>query len=172
MKIFQETGSLPSEYYVIREVDREQAIDFVLGRLDSEESSIKHLQSAFAEIAALGGRRAIARIEQLAAQGGPLTQTAATFLDERGPVTPEKIAAKSEHWQKNRNALDLKWLFFSCIERNSKQGSDIEAILALLGEPSKQGERFFSWKSKGSPVNLYLETDESGNLDWMRLYED
>lgn len=79
VKVFQETGSLPSEYYVIRDVDREQAIDFVLGRLDSEESSLEHLQSAFAEMAALGGPRIIARIERLAAQSGPLAQTRSIF---------------------------------------------------------------------------------------------
>lgn len=118
-KIFQETRILPSEYYVIRDLSREQAIDFITACLDNEASSLKHLQSAFAEMAALGGPRVIARIEQLAAQGGPLAQTAATFLDERGPVTLEKIAAKSARWRKSRNARDLKWLFFSHIERNA-----------------------------------------------------
>lgn len=170
-KVFQESGFLPSEYYVIRDVDREQAIDFVLSRLNNKESSLKHLQSAFAEMAALGGPRVVAHIEQLAAQSGPMAQAADTFLDERGPVTPEKIAAKSARWHKNRLGQDLKWLFFRHIEPQTKQGSSIEAILTLLGEPSKRGERFCEWKSKDSPVHsIYLETDKFGKLDWMRFY--
>jgi hypothetical protein len=171
-KIFQETGVLPSEYYVIRDLSREQAIDFVLACLDTEKSSLRHLQSAFHEMQMLGGPRIIARIEKLATQGGPLAKDAAIFLDEAGPVTPNKIAAKGERWRKSRNARDLKWLFFSHIERNTQQGSDIEAILTLLGEPSERGERACWWKSKDPLVNLYLETDKSGKLDWMRLYVD
>jgi hypothetical protein len=170
-KIYQETGVLPSEYYVIRDLSRDQAIDFVLA-LDTEKSSIRHLQSAFHEMRMLGGPRVIARIERLAAEGGPLAKDAAIFLDEAGPVTPEKIAAKGERWRKSRNARDLQWLFFSHIERNTQQGSDIEAILTLLGEPSERGERSCWWKSKDPLVNLYLETDKSGKLDWMRLYVD
>jgi hypothetical protein len=171
-KIFQETGILPSEYYVIRDLSREQALDFVLACLDTEKSSLRHLQSAFREMKMLGGPRVIVLIEGLAGEGGPLAEDAAIFLDEAGPVTPDKIAAKSEGWRKSRNARDLHWLFFSHIERDTQQGSDIEAILTLLGEPSERGEGFFSWKSKGSLVHLYLETDKSGMLDWMRLYED
>lgn len=171
-EIFQESGSLPSEYYVIRDIGREEAIDFVLASLDSESSSVRHLQSAFREMMTLGGPRIIARIAKLATQDGPLAKDAAIFLDEAGPVTPDKIAAKSERWRKSRNARDLKWLFFSHIERNTQRGSDIEAILTLLGEPSERGEGFCSWKSKDPLVHLYLETDKSGKLDWMNLYVD
>jgi hypothetical protein len=171
-KIYQETGILPSEYYVIRDLSREQAIDFVLACLDMEKSSLGHLQSAFREMMTLGGPRIIDRIEKLAAQGGPLAKDAAIFLDEAGPVTPDKIAAKSERWRKSRNAGDLRWLFFSHIERTTHRGSDIEAILMLLGEPSERGEGFCGWKSKDPLVHLYLETDKSGKLDWMKLYVD
>jgi len=171
-EIFEKTGVLPSEYYAIRDLYREHAIDFVLTCLDCESSGPRNLQSAFGEMKTLGGARIIARMEQLAAQGGPLAQGAATFLDEMGPVTPEIVAAKSKRWQETANQRDLKWLFFSHIERNIRQGSSIEPILALLGKPSEQGERYFNWKSKGSPVHFYLETDRSGNLDWMKLYVD
>jgi hypothetical protein len=171
-RLFQETTLLPTEYYVIRDLDREQATDFLFACLNAEKSSLRHLQSAFAEMGTLGSPRIITRIEQLAAQGGPLAKSAATYLDERGPVTPEKIAAKSARWLKNRNPRDLRWLFFSHIEGNTRRGSSIEMILTLLGEPSKCGERFFDWQGKASAVHLYLETDKSGNLDWMKLYED
>jgi hypothetical protein len=171
-EIFRETGILPSEYYVIRELNREQAIDFVTSCLDNEESSLKHLQSAFREMIALGGPRIISRIEKLATQGGPLAKDAAIFLDEAGPVTPDKIAAKSERWLKSRNARDLKWLFFSHIERNTRKGSTIEEILTLLGKPSEASNGAYRWKSKDSMVYLYLETDKSGKFDWMKLYVD
>jgi hypothetical protein len=171
-KIFQETGILPSEYYVIRDLSREQAIDFVTACVDSEESSLKHLQSAFREMMTLGGPRIIARIEKLGAQGGPLAKDAATYLDEAGPVTPEKIATKSARWRKTRNARDLRWLFFSHIERNTHKGSTIEEILTLLGKPSEASNGGYCWRSKDPMVHLYLETDESGRLDWMKLYVD
>jgi hypothetical protein len=171
-KIFQETSHLPSEYYVIRDLSREGATDFVLACLDSEESSLKHLQSAFREMQTLGGPRVMACIEQLAANGGPLAKDAAIFLDEAGPVTPEKIAAKSARWRKTRNARDLRWLFYRHIEVNTQQGSTIEEILTLLGKPSEGGEGSYSWKSKDPQVHLYLETDKSGRLDWMKLYVD
>jgi hypothetical protein len=170
--IFEKTGILPSEYYAIRDFSREHAIDFVLTCVEQESSTARHLQSAFREMMTLGGPRIIARIEQLAAQGGPLAKDAVTFLDEMGPVTPEKIDAKAKRWRETANQRDLKWLFFSHIERSVPQGSSIEPILALLGKPSEQGGRYFSWKSKGSPVHFYLETDRSGNLDWMKLYVD
>ena len=122
-------------------------------------------------MAVLGGPRVQARIEELAAQSGPIAQTAATFLDERGPVTPEKIAEKSARWHKNRTGRDLRWLFFRHIEPETRQGSSIEAILTLLGEPSKRGKEFCEWESKDSPVHcIYLETDKSGKPDWMRFY--
>jgi hypothetical protein len=142
-----------------------------LACLDSQELRLQHAQSVFAEMVALGGPLVLARIEQLAAQNGPMAQTAATFLDERGPVTPEKIAAKSARWHKNRAGRDLKWLFFRHIEPETPQGSSIEAILTLLGEPSKRGEGFCEWRSKDSPIHsIYLETDKSGKLDWMKFY--
>lgn len=170
-RIFQETGILPSEYYVIRDLCRESAIDFLLACLDSEKLDSRHRQSSFHELMMLGGPRAIAHIEQLAAQGGSLAKVAATFLDERGPVTPEKIAAKSEHWRKSHNAQDLKWLFFRHLEPETPKGSRIEMILSILGEPSKRGERFCEWTSGDSPIHkIYLETDESGKLDWMKFY--
>jgi hypothetical protein len=170
--IFQEASHLPSEYYVIRDLSHERAIDFVLACLDSEKSSVRHLQSAFLEMQALGGSRIVARIEQLAAGNGPLAKSAATYLDEAGPVTPEKIAAKSRRWSKTRNPRDLKWLFFSYIERNTHKGSSIEEILTLLGEPSEASNGGYCWKSKDPMVFLYLETDESRRLDWMKLYAD
>jgi len=170
-KAFQETGFLPSEYYVIRDVDREQAIDFLMARLDSQESSPKHLQTAFAELAALGGPRVVARIEQLAVQSGPLAKAAATYLDERGAISPEQVAAKSARWSKNRNGRDLKWLYFRYIEPTTSKGSGLEEMRKLLGEPSKHGERFCEWTSTDSPVHkIHLETDKSGRLDWMRFY--
>lgn len=169
---FQETGVLPSEYYAIRDLSREHAIDFVLTCLDGESCSSRHLQSAFGEMKTLGGPRIIARIEQLAAEGGPLTKEAVAFLDDLGPVTPEKVATRSERWRKTGNPRDLKWLYFSYIERNVPPGSSIEPIFALLGKPSEQGESYFNWKSNGSLVHLHLETDRSGNVDWMKLYED
>lgn len=171
-KIFHETSHLPSEYYVIRDLSRERAIDFVLACLDTEKSSLKHLQSAFREMQTLGGPRVMAGIEQLAANGGPLATDAAIFLDEAGPVTPEKIAAKSARWLKTRNARDLRWLFYCHIEANTRQRSTIEEILTLLGKPCEGGEGFYSWKSKDPQVHLYLETDKSGRLDWMKLYVD
>jgi hypothetical protein len=142
-KIFQEMGILPSEYYVIRDLSRELAIDFVLTCLVTEKSSLLHLQTALREMKILGGPRVIALTEQLAAEGGPLAQDAVIFLEEAGPVTPNKIAAKGERWRKSRNARDLQWLFFSHIEGNTQPGSNIEAILTLLGEPSERGECFF-----------------------------
>jgi hypothetical protein len=172
LKLFQETAFLPSAYHVIRDLDREHAIDFILACLDLGNPSLRHLQSAFREMTMLGGPRMIARIEQWAATDGPLAKEAAAFLDERGPVTPEKIAAKSARWQKSRNARDLRWLFFSHIEPNMQQGGNIETVLAVLGEPARRGERFFDWKSDDPRIHLYLETDESGNLDWMKLYVD
>jgi hypothetical protein len=171
-KIFHETSHLPSEYYVIRDLTRERATDFVLACLDSEKSSLSHLQSAFREMQALGGPRVMACIEQLAANAGPLAKDAAIFLDEAGPVTPDKIAAKSARWRKTRNARDLRWLFYRHIEANTPQGSTIEEILTLLGKPSEGGEGFYSWESKDPQVHLYLETDKSGRFDWMKLYVD
>jgi hypothetical protein len=171
-KLFQETGILPSEYYVIRDLDRERAVDFVMACLDSEKPSLRHLQSVFGEMKTLGGPRIIARIEELAAQDGPLAKDAALFLDERGPVTPEKIAAKSVRWRKSHNARDLKWLYFGHIEPTTRQGASIEPILKLLGEPAERTERSFDWRSEGSAAHLYLETDKSGKFDWMKLYED
>lgn len=171
-EIFHETGNLPSEYYVIRDLGREEATDFLLACLDGEGSSLRHRQSALHEMMLFGRPRIIARIEQLAAQDGPLAKTAATFLDERGPVTPEKIATKSERWLKSRNPRDLQWLFFSYVERNTQQGSDIELIFRVLGKPSEQGEGYCRWRSKEPRVYLYLETNEHGKLDWMKLYED
>ena len=171
-KIFHETSHLPSEYYVIRDLSRERATDFVLACLDSEKSSLSHLQSAFREMQTLGGPRVMACIEQLAANAGPLAKDAAIFLDEAGPVTPEKITAKSARWRKTRNARDLRWLFYRHIEANTPQGSTIEEILTLLGKPSEGGEGFYSWESKDPQVHLYLETDKSGRLDWMKLYVD
>jgi len=171
-KLFRATGILPSEYYVIRDLDIEQAIDFVLTCFDSEKASLRHMQSAFDEMKRLGGPRIVARIEALAAEPGPLAEDAAIFLDERGPVTTEKIAAKSARWKTSQNARDLKWLFFGHIEPETRQGASIDPILDLLGEPTKLGERAYDWKSRGSGVHLYLETDKSGKLAWMRLYED
>ena len=65
----------------------------------------------------LGSPRVIARIQQLAEQGGKLAKDAAIYLDEAGPATPERIESKAERWRQKRNARDLIWLYFQHLEK-------------------------------------------------------
>jgi hypothetical protein len=168
---FQELGRLPSEYYVIKDFDRERAIDFVLSSLDQAALTRQHEENLFREMKTLRSPRVIARIQQLAEQGGKLATDAAIYLDEAGPATPERIESKAERWRQKRNARDLSWLYFQHLEK-AKPGTPIDSTLRLLGKPTEKGERFFSWKSRASRVRLYIETDKNGQLDWMRLYEE
>jgi hypothetical protein len=125
----------------------------------------------FVELTTVSGDRVLAHIQQLAEQEGPLADAAATYLDKRGPITHEQIAVKSAQWRKDRKGRDLKWLYFRHIEPKTPKDSGIEEIRKLLGAPSKHGDGFCEWTSTDSPVHMiYLETDKSGKLDWMRFY--
>jgi len=170
-QLFEKLGRLPSEYYVIKDFDRDRAVDFVLARLEQRTLPQGHEESLFREMTKLGGPRVIVRIQQLAVQGGKLAKDAAIYLDEAGPATPERIESKAERWRQKRNARDLRWLYFRHLEE-TKHGASIDPILRLLGKPTKKGEGFYSWKSKASRVHLYLETDKDGNLNWMKLYDE
>jgi len=167
---FAASGFIPLAYFVLRELDRERAVDFVLASIDQEGLSARHQNSLLGEMGGLGGPRILAKLQELAAGTGPLAQNAANFLEANAPVTPEKIAATAKRWREKRDAKDLQWLYFRRIEQ-IRSGEPVDLILQLLGAPTKRGERFCSWESAGSPISLYFETDRDGNLDWMKLYE-
>jgi hypothetical protein len=169
--MFEETGTLPSEYYVIQDLDRERAVDFVLARLDQPNLSPRHAHSLFRVMRRLKSPRIIARAQELAGQSGPLAKDAETYLDDITPVMPERMEAVAERWRQEHSARDLKWIYFRHLDPTAA-GADIGPILKLLGEPSEQGQRFYSWKSNASPVRLHLETNTDGNLNWMKLYDE
>jgi hypothetical protein len=168
---FEETGYLPSEYYLIKDFDRDGAVQFVLGQFELDKLTERQADSLFREMRALRGPRIVARLQELATKGGGLAEEAAGCLDDIEPVTPQRLAARAATWREQHNEQDLRWIYNRFLD-GTPAGSPITPIIDLLGEPTQAGERWFSWKGKDLRGHLYLETDKYGTLDWMRLYDE